>query len=413
MSLRLIRKSVLIFCCTGLLVALLAVVPSPSLVSDRIKRHVQVEELAVATQLPSYDTKMKLKYDVSHSVVPVNTNIASSNSTYYANNASNVRFMHCKDDIFWPQELDQRVKPPFSKHIWEDFAARVRSLPVVSLESGCSRSSHMNRMAVLSDGTRVCCRYPNSKTGSDVRGELYSFHLNGLLGLWNIPPAVAVKVNVSSWQWSAVKDKVKKLWKEGNFVIMSLFIYNLEEVYFPSLIKDNSTFILSRINALPFVLSETNLLIQWTDMIIFDFLVGNNDRTVDNLRQLKRLPHMQEMPIHNLFKTKSSELVLLDHETTFNYKRHTQIPEHYSMQLRFLNTLCLFRENTITAILHLNQIDGSSPIDILANYIQEVDPHSYSVVHSKAFIRRFKLKWGMGGQMNQIMRRVRECSCQL
>ena len=155
-------RSVLIFCCIGLLVALLAVVQSPSLVSDRIKPHVQMEELAVA---------------------PASTN-----------NATNKSFIHCIDNVFWPQKLDQSVKPPFSKLLWEDFSAKTRSLHVVSLESGCGITSPKNRLAVLSDGTRICCRYP--KTDSDIRAEVYSYHLNGLIGLWNIPPVVVVKVNM-------------------------------------------------------------------------------------------------------------------------------------------------------------------------------------------------------------------------
>ena len=371
-------RSVFIFCCTGLLVLLLAVVPSPSLVSDRIKRHVQMEELAVAT----------------------------------ANNAS---FIHCKDNVFWPQKLDQRVKAPFSKLFWENFAARVRSLCVVSLESGCGRSSPKNRLAVLSDGTRVCCRYP--KTDSDIRAEVYSYHLNGLIGLWNIPPVVAVKVNMSNWQWSIVQEEIRKAqWKNGESVIISLFISNLEEVYFPGIITDNSTLLLSRINALPFVLSETNLLIQWTDMIMFDFLIGHNDRTVENLRHIKKHPDgMQEKPIHNLYKTQSSELVLIDHESTFNYfytrPSRIQNPERYSMQLRFLNTLCIFRGNTITAILHLNQINGRSPLDVLESYIHEVDPYSYRLAHSTKFNRRFQLKNGMKARIYEILRRLWECSC--
>ena len=374
-------RSVFIFCCIGLLVALLAVVQSPSLVSDRIKPHVQMEELAVAT----------------------------------TNNATNESFIHCKDNVFWPQKLDQSVRPPFSKLFWEDFSAKTRSLRVVSLESGCGRTSRKNRLAVLSDGTRVCCRYP--KTDSDIRAEVYSYHLNGLIGLWNIPPVVVVKVNMSNWQWSTVQEEVRKAqWKNGEFVIMSLFISNLEKVYFPGITTDNSTLLLSRINALPFVLSETNLLIQWTDMIVFDVLVGHNDRTVKTLRDIKKHPDdMQEMPIHNLYKTQSSELVLIDHESTFNYfyirPTRNQNSERYSMQFRFLNTLCLFRGNTITAILHLNQINGRSPLDVLESYIHEVDPYSYRLAHSTNSKQQLNLMNGMKARIYEILRRLWECSC--
>ena len=193
---------------------------------------------------------------------------------------------------------------------------------------------------------------------------------------------------------------------------MSLFISNLEKVYFPGLIKDNSTLIHSRINALPFVLSETNLLIQWTDMIMFDVLVGNNDRTVKNLLYIKRHPDMQEKPIHNLFKTQSSELVLIDHESTFKsfYTRPSRIQnsEGYSMQFRFLS---IFRGNTITAILHLNQINGRSPLDVLESYIHEVDPYSYRLAHSTNSKQQFNLMNGMKARIYEILRRLWECSC--
>lgn len=333
-----------------------------------------------------------------------------SSSAGVVTNKAVVRY--CVDDVFWPKELDQKIKPPFSKEFGEDFVSRARSLRVVSLKSGCGRTSPQNRLAVLSDGTRVCCRYPKA-TGADTRAEVYSYHLNGLLGLWNIPPAVAVVVNASSEQWSAVKTEViNAKWEDGKYVVMSLFINDLEEVPFPRPVKHNNTLTFSGLDRFQLTPSERDILIQWTDMIVFDFLVGHTDRLVDTLRLLIKT-NLLERPVHNLYKIHSSMLVFIDHESPFSYGYcgYFRNREYYNYQTRFFNATCLFRESTVMAILNLNQTDGSYPIDVLENYIQRVDPVSFNAVFSAKYKQTFQMRKEMTARVNDIAKRLRECSC--
>lgn len=86
--------------------------------------------------------------------------------------------------VYWSKELDteQSRLALFSYKDGQDFSAKVRSEVVVKLETGCGRPK--NLLATLADGTRVCCRYRENQI-RELRGDLYSYHLNGYLGLWN------------------------------------------------------------------------------------------------------------------------------------------------------------------------------------------------------------------------------------
>ena len=90
--------------------------------------------------------------------------------------------------LFWPNNQEWNVQPLFRKREAIIFMEKIHSLHVVSLEKGCSSSKSWNRLATLEDGTKVCCRYM-------VIGNIYSYHLNWLLGLRNIPPVTAVIFN--------------------------------------------------------------------------------------------------------------------------------------------------------------------------------------------------------------------------
>ena len=141
--------------------------------------------------------------------------------------------------LFWPNDQEWNVQPLFRKREATIFMEKIHSLRVVSLERGCSTSKPTNRLATLEDGTKVCCRYMRI-------GNVYSYHLNWLLGLRNIPPATAVKFNQSNEKWRSVRDAALNAgWRDGRTVLMELFIENLTEVYMSPYFSDSKTSVTS------------------------------------------------------------------------------------------------------------------------------------------------------------------------
>ena len=270
--------------------------------------------------------------------------------------------------LYWPNNKQWTNQPLFSKREASVFMDKIRSLRVVSLEEGCSTSKPLNRLATLEDGTKVCCR-------PFKIGNIYSYHMNWFLGLCNVPPITAVKVNLTSEKWKTVHNVAKAAgWWDGMRIIMELFIDNLTEVYNLPYFNDNETSILTVPVAekLPLTPVARKMMVQWSDMILFDFLIEHVDRKIYNERR---------RPVRNLYKTPSSKLVLLDNESTFEL-RH----EHgnwYSKKISaLLRRICVFRKHTVERILSLERQseDSATPLTALQNYIKDNDSYTYSVI---------------------------------
>ena len=284
----------------------------------------------------------------------------SSSSSFSPSSSSPSSF----SSLFWPNNQEWNVQPLFEKRETTIFMEKIHSLCVVSLEKGCSSSKSWNRLATLEDGTKVCCRYM-------VIGNIYSYHLNWLLGLRNIPPVTAVIFNQTNEKWSSVHDAALNAgWRDGCVIIMELFIENLTEVYTSPYFNGNKTSVLTvpYVQRMPLTSLDKNLMVQWSDMILFDFLIGHTDRLL-----LKYF--FKDLPMRNLYKTPSFKLVLIDNESAFSQKKNNP-------SALYLKRTCAFRQNTVENILNLESqdINSSSPVVVLQNYIKEKDLYTYSLI---------------------------------
>ena len=313
-------------------------------------------------------------------------------------------------NLFWVESAESNaVQPIFSEKERKTLAKKMRKLKVVSLEPGCGRMK--NRLATLEDGTRVCCRYRES--GNQLRGDLYAYHFNRVLGMWNIPPTVAVKLDLKGKQWRNVSQAAEEAgWKNGVSIIASQVVDDLQDEYFPTELLNTSA-------ALPLTLTlhsvgSTRRLMQWTDMILFDYIIGHNDRLFNALLNSKWNSHMMEKPVHNLKKTAgTSDLVLLDNESgfEFGYVAAEQKEEYHRLQITFLDRICVFRRPTISSLMRLGSSSqgdrGSlSPSTHLENYIREFDLQSFTGV------RKWKTQFQaeFDARVRRTLDRVHECA---
>lgn len=287
--------------------------------------------------------------------------------------------------VYWSKELDAENSrlALFSYKDGQDFIAKVRSGVVVKLETGCGRPK--NLLATLADGTRVCCRYRENQI-RELRGDLYSYHLNGYLGLWNAPPTVIVGVDFSSKQWKLVEARARKEgWKDGSVVAMSLFVNDLEDVYIPPLLRDimhkNATITQDSVLAQNLMKSQQHELLQWSDMALLDFIIGHTDRVFNTLYNYQWNKHMMDKKVHNLLKTSSGQLVLIDNESGFwmGYAMGATDPLRYALQERLLGKFCIFRKSTVKKIRSLTW-EGIKPATKLEDYIKVADLESFQLM---------------------------------
>ena len=322
-------------------------------------------------------------------------------------NSEREAFDNLPASLFWPDALEWNLRPLFTEEDRRILAKKMRTLNVVSLEEGCGRMK--NRLATLEDGTRVCCRYRDN--GNQLRGDVYAYHFNRLLGMWNVPPTIAVKVDLSSPQWRNVKAAAAEAgWASGATIVVSQLVEELEEEYFPSVLKTASSLTASSAANLSTV--EIKRVMEWTDMIVFDFVIGHTDRLFNTLLNSKWNSHMMEKPVHNLKKTvSSSDLVLLDNESGFDfgYVAAKQKEEYYRLQITFLEKICVFRAPTVRALVKLGNIDGKEdtpPSALLEKYIRQVDPLSFSALR----IWRDSSQQEFSERVKETLKRVRECA---
>jgi hypothetical protein len=323
----------------------------------------------------------------------------------------------------WDSEEPVTQVPTSSVFTAEDganFGIKMHKDKIVSLSAGCGRGK--NRLGELADGTKFCCRYRELQW-REIRGEFYAYHLNNLLGLYNAPPATLLKINYSSPQWSGVADSAREAgWSNHMTIIVTLFVEDLAQETFPPILTGSENgFVTEKYldSASP---EEKSRILQWSDLLVFDFLVGHSDRVFNSLFNLQWNEHMLQRPVHNLLKTKrGKKLLLFDNESGFwmGYKMGRREASKFEMQERFLKKMCVFRDRTLHHVRHLLYGDktlsqsssGSveSPSRILERYIKNNDPQSFQMVEplgneqKKEFESRLRL----------LMKQVEKCKEEL
>ena len=307
--------------------------------------------------------------------------------------------------VYWSEDVEKGAQPLFTAEQWKTFAHKARTQRVVKLQMGCGRMK--NRLATLQDGTKVCCRYRDNP--NELSGDLYSYHFNNLLGLWNVPPTTVVRVEFSSDQWNSVVEAAKVAeWRDDSDVIMIQYIEGLESEYIPNLFKSKSEVVSNR-NMQNLTKKEQIRFLQWTDMIVFDFIIGHTDRLFNTLFNAQWNSRMMEKPVHNLEKNEDGKLVLIDNELGFwiGYVAAKTNPHNYNLQVAFLNRICIFKKSTIENVFRLHQSQHAD--GMLEQYMRGVDPSSYKAMRKMNMQHRQDFT----ARLRTVLHRVRQCSREL
>ncbi|MEQ2232184.1 Four-jointed box protein 1 [Ilyodon furcidens] len=255
------------------------------------------------------------------------------------------------DRIFWSDWLEDLLPVRFTEGYAEVWRNKARASPVVKLEPGCGRIS--NQLATFSDGTKACVRY--GINADQVQGETLTYYLASLLGITNLPPLVLSHIGDSA-QWAAVRTRINDLqWSDRAVVSLTEWISNLTGVVTPAPLRQESSGLHP---ALKWLENKTTAglleLMQWSDLIVFDYLTANFDRLVSNLFSLQWDPHVMERDTNNLLKTPYGDLVFIDNEAGLVHGfRVLNMWEKYHHSV--LSSVCVFRKRTTQRVAELHR----------------------------------------------------------
>lgn len=315
------------------------------------------------------------------------------------------------DDIYWGPLIESSYPQGFSADNYSDWDNYVHSdrTRIVQLEQDkCGRMQ--NRLLTFSDGTLGCARYRQNI--DQIQGELFSFYLGQLLKLTNMAPTALQIVDEDTDFWSNATAAVQEAgWRAQRPVVLTKHIPKLVPAGIPStfqklerhlnkfdvtlgldgmknslseegsrvdgdhsaaemvgvrnLLADKATLssqakIWPGINWFNIKSSSSvaahpplgNLieLAQWSDLVVFDYLIAHLDRVVNNLYNYQWNSKIMEAPAHNLAKDPNSELLLfLDNESGLlhGYRLLAKYEAYHSL---LLENLCVFRRSTIDQV---------------------------------------------------------------
>ena len=223
-------------------------------------------------------------------------------------------------------------------------------------------------------------RYPRFQQA--IRGELYSYHFSQWLGTSNIPAIVVTRLRYAHDIWQPWKSKLTGMgWHEGDYLVVSHYYQNLSEVKLPEVLRTKK--ILSPRTRGHDSMSE---MYQWSNLIIQDYINGENDRLVNTLVNLEQNSSMYSHPVHNLGRSSDQRLIAYDNERSFGKGYDFALSKfddvtgqkQQQYQPHVLYRLCLVSDSVREKLNDLsNQED---PAKTLEGYIQSVDFESFSLI---------------------------------
>lgn len=269
-----------------------------------------------------------------------------------------------EDRIFWSKWLEELLSVGFAEEYAYEWQEKVRTLRVVKLEPGCGRIS--NQLATFADGTKACVRF--GINADQVQGEALTYYLARLLGITNLPPLVLSQLNAESAQWAAVRTRIDALqWSDRAVVSLTEWVSNLTGVVTPAPLRQESNGLHPGLRELRNKSTAELLeLMQWTDLVIFDYLTANFDRLVSNLFSRQWDPRVMERDTNNLLKTPHGDLVFIDNEAGLVHGfRVLNMWEKYHSTV--LSSVCVFRKRTWQRVAELHR-HGDSGKKLLELY---------------------------------------------
>ncbi len=257
---------------------------------------------------------------------------------------------------------------------WRDRVAQAR---VVGVAEGCGRMQ--NRKLVLEDNTLACGRYRINQ--DQIQGEIYSYYLSRVLDISHVLPPVLAIPDSQHRQWTSVRRELNSAqWHSHRPVVLTPWLEHLVPAYIPTLLRqDNRTLdptsvatVLGHSSTDAERIQTLSDLIQWSDLLLFDYLTGNVDRVVNNLYNQQWNPDMMNSPAHNLERDPDTGmLVFLDNESGL-FHSYRLLDKYDKYHKSLLGAVCVFRRSTVEKLRSIQR--QGELAQTLRHLLQEEEP---------------------------------------
>lgn len=252
--------------------------------------------------------------------------------------------------VIWTPELGESCPKPFLPKDALAWRRQTESLDVVNMEQGCGRMQ--NRLVTFRDASKACVRY---RLNTDqIQGEIYTYYLSRLFNMSNIPPTMLAEVNSLSSKWRTVHLKMSVAqWADSKLVVLTKYIERLSPAHIPTEFRGQGMRLEPTLNNLGSK-SHADLceLVQWSDLIVLDYLTANLDRVINNMFNSQWNDQMMSSPAHNLERRPDGGLVFLDNESGL-FHGYRLLDKYSEFQRALLQSLCVFRESTVNTVKRL------------------------------------------------------------
>lgn len=144
--------------------------------------------------------------------------------------------------------------------------------------------------------------------------------------------------------------------------------------------QDDSISILGSKNLKELSKKDLIQLLQWSDLLVFDYLTGNYDRVayMQDAAQKEGRPQILSGTIHNLVRRKTTDaLWLLDNESglmdaytlLYSTADPIQSSRFHAFHKQMLESMCIFRRSTMEAVLGLHR--HPEPHVVLVDFVKQ------------------------------------------
>jgi len=268
---------------------------------------------------------------------------------------------YIENGIYWSKKLEALRPKGFGPEDDQNWDRAVNLLNVIKVKEGCGRLQ--NRLIVFEDSQTSCMRH--RQNNDQIQGDIFSFYLSRILKIDNLPPSTLSYVKPKSSAWSKVRRQLQAtFWNFNRPVVITKFINDLVPAYIPAPFKLAQKRLhpiykdLARFN-----LSQLIELMQWSDLIVFDYLTANLDRVVNNMFNQQWNQDIMNSPTHNLMKTNKSGLLLfLDNESGLLHG-YRLLKKYEPFHRSLLNATCIFTKRTADTIEQLYK--NGNVVDLL------------------------------------------------
>jgi len=325
-----------------------------------------------------------------------------------------------EDGIYWSPELEARISPGPSDAQVQFKLQELRERKVENLNKPdwlhCGRDR--NRFVYFQDGGHACARF-RANHAEFVQGEVMAFYLARLLGITNTPAVILSEV--SSNQWSSVQEQQ---WPENSIVALIEWLPNLTKTTMPTMLRKQLLQLKSNTEVQPIDVTSSDLssmdetqlehLVQWSDLIIFDYLTGNYDRmaSMQDGAEKEDKPSILKETIHNLALSEDTgSLWYIDNESSFLDAYSLLYDNENSNGARFLRfhtemlqTLCIFRKKTIHRLFAMKK--SLDPAQLLLEFVNVNEPlfQNLPKIHSNSIFRQH-----FSQRIQEVWNWVQEC----